>query len=225
MVRVCVAAAFFAVASITAAPANGAQSGLAPHLARIINAPAYAHSTFGAAIIDIQTGRAIYNVNESRYFLAASTTKLITEGATLALLGPQYRFRTNVFRTGSLDTDGTLHGDLVLLASGDPNLSGRIRRDGTLAFENEDHSYDGGPDTKAVPGDPLLALEDLAQQIAVRGISRVTGRVIVDDSLYSAGFPESGTGAVVSPIMVNDNIVDVTVAPGARPGEPTTFSV
>jgi len=42
----------------------------------------------------------------------------------------------------------------VLVASGDLNLSNRIQPDGTLAFENEDHSY-GGPDSKGLPGDPL----------------------------------------------------------------------
>jgi D-alanyl-D-alanine carboxypeptidase/D-alanyl-D-alanine-endopeptidase (penicillin-binding protein 4) len=130
-----------------------------------------------------------------------------------------------VYRTGSIDRNGTLHGDIVLLASGDPNLSGRIQRDGTLAFENEDHSYDGGPDTKAVPGDPLLVLRDFAQQISTDGIRRVDGRVIVDDSLYPSGFAESGTGATVSPIMVNDNIIDVTVTPGANVGDPVTISV
>ncbi len=42
----------------------------------------------------------------------------------------------------------TLGGDLVLVASGDTNLSGRIRVGDTLAFENVDHTY-GGPDRLA----------------------------------------------------------------------------
>ena len=62
-----------------------------------------------------------------------------------------------MYREGAIDATGTLHGDLVLAASGDANLSQRIQPDGTMAFENEDHSYDGGRDTKAVPGDPRSA--------------------------------------------------------------------
>jgi D-alanyl-D-alanine carboxypeptidase/D-alanyl-D-alanine-endopeptidase (penicillin-binding protein 4) len=223
MIRVFALAALFAVSSLPFAAA--ARTNLPAGIAAVVRTPAYAHSEFGIAVYDLDAHREIYNYNAGRYFLAASTTKLLTEGTTLSLLGPNYRFRTNVYRAGVLDTDGTLHGDLILLASGDPNLSGRMRPDGTLAFENEDHSYDSGPDTKAVPGDPLAVLRDFAQQIAKYGIKRVTGRVIVDDTLYAGGFPESGTGAMVSPIMVNDNIVDVTVRPGEKPGDPVTFSV
>jgi D-alanyl-D-alanine carboxypeptidase/D-alanyl-D-alanine-endopeptidase (penicillin-binding protein 4) len=225
MLRVFLLAALFAVSSFRAFLGHSSGDALDAHLASILQSPQYAHSSFGISVYDLDSHRQIYGLNDRRYFLAASTTKLLTEGTTLSLLGPDYRFRTNVYRTGNIDADGTLHGDLVLLASGDPNLSGRMHRDGTLAFENEDHSYDGGPDTKAVPGDPLMVLNDFAQQIAARGITHVTGRVIVDDALYPSGFAELGTGAIVSPIMVNDNIVDVTVSPGAKAGDPTSFTV
>jgi D-alanyl-D-alanine carboxypeptidase/D-alanyl-D-alanine-endopeptidase (penicillin-binding protein 4) len=196
---------------------------LAGHLEHIVNS--YPHTQFGIAIYDLDRRKMEYGYNEKVFFVAASTTKLLTEGTTLALLGPDYRFRTNVYRTGPIDASGTLQGDVVLLASGDPNLSGRIQPDGALAFENEDHSYDGTPDTKAVPGNPLAVIDDLASQIAARGIKRISGQVIVDDALFPGGFPESGTGVVVSPIVVNDNIVDVTVTPGTRPSDPVTIAV
>ncbi|HEX5274094.1 MAG TPA: D-alanyl-D-alanine carboxypeptidase/D-alanyl-D-alanine-endopeptidase [Candidatus Rubrimentiphilum sp.] len=185
----------------------------------------YPHTQFGIAVYDLDKHKIIYGWNEQRFFLAASTTKLLTEGTTLALLGPDYRFTTNVYRTGPIDTNGTLNGDVVLQASGDPNLSGRIQPDGTMTFENEDHSYDGSPDTKAVPGNPLAVIDELAQQIAAHGVKTVTGRVIVDESLFEGGYPESGTGVFVSPIVVNDNIVDVTATPGARAGDPVTIAV
>ena len=185
----------------------------------------YPHSQFGIAIYDLDARKMVYALNAQRFFVAASTTKLLTEGTTLALLGPDYRFTTNVYRTGPIDANGTLRGDVVLLASGDPNLSGRIQPDGTMAFENEDHSYDGSPDTKAVPGNPLAVIDDLASQIAALGIKRITGRVVVDDRLFAGGYPEPGTGVVVSPVVVNDNIVDVTVTPGARVGDPVTIAV
>jgi len=49
------------------------------------------------------------------------------------------------------------------VASGDPDLSARVRTDGTLAFENEDHAYDGDEHTRAVPGDPLTDVSRLEQ--------------------------------------------------------------
>ena len=200
-------------------------SPLQTHIDKLLHAPAFSRATIGVAVYDIDRHRMVYAHNANQYFLAASTTKLLTEGAALATLGPDYRFHTNVYRTGPIGADRTLHGDIVLRASGDPNLSGRLRSDGTLAYENTDHSYDGDAATKAVPGDPLYVLDLLAKQISAHGIRAVTGRVIVDDSLYGNNTPEAGTGAVISPIMVNDNIVDVTVAPAKKAGDAPSFSV
>ncbi len=203
------------------------RAGLTPSLRSALQAIVnrYPHAQFGIAIYDLDARKMVYAYNAQRFFVPASTTKLLTEGTTLAVLGPDYRFTTNVYRTGPIDASGSLQGDVILLASGDPNLSGRIQSDGTLSFENEDHSYDGSPDTKAVPGNPLAVIDDLAAQIAARGVKNISGRVIVDDSLFAGGYPEAGTGVVVSPIVVNDNIVDVTVTPGKKPGEPVSIAV
>lgn len=161
----------------------------------------------------------LYERNAQRLFVPASTTKTLTEGAALAVLGPNFRFTTPVYRTGPVE-NGVLHGDLVLVASGDPDISQRIQPDGTLAFENEDHAYDGSPETKAVPGDPLAVLRELARQVAATGIHSVTGRVVVDATLFPDGGMEAGTGTDVNPMILNDNIVDVIVAPGAAAGDP-----
>lgn len=216
------------LATLTIAALGFAQASAAPSvLDRQIHAitdRADGRASFGVDVYDLDAKRDIYAMNAHKVFLAASTTKLLTEGTTLALLGPDYRFTTNVYRTGTV-AGGVLHGDVVLRASGDPNLSNRIQPDGTLAFQNEDHSYDGSLDTKAVAGDPLAVLRDFARQIAARGITAVDGRVIVDDSLFPAGAAEAGTGAVLSPIVVNDNLVDVVVSPGERAGDPVRIDV
>jgi PBP4 family serine-type D-alanyl-D-alanine carboxypeptidase len=156
---------------------------------------------------------------------AASTTKLLTEGTSLALLGPGFRWTTPVYRTGPVDATGTLHGDLVLVASGDPNISQRIQPDGTLGFQNEDHAYDGSPHTKAVPGDPLIVLRQLAEQVQRSGIKAIDGRVVVDASLFASPGPEGGTGTMVAPMVLNDNVVDVTISPADHPGDATTSTV
>src|SRR5262249_2238625 len=137
-------------------------------------------------------------------------------GTALAILGPDHRFKTRVYGTGPVDAEGVLQGDLVLVASGDPNLSGRLRDDGPLAFEDEDHSYGGKP----VPGDPPLVLPKPPAAVAERGVKRVSGSVRVDASLFPQGEREGGTSMVLSPIVVNDNIVDLTVVPGAEEGAP-----
>ena len=206
------------------ASASMAQSStLAQRIQSIMDRPEFRHALFGIEFYSLDAGKPIYGVNADKLFTPGSTTKLLTEGTALALLGADFRFHTRVYRTGAVSADGTLDGDLVLVASGDPNLSGRINADGTLAFENEDHSYDGDPNTRAVPGDPLLVIRGLARQIADKQIKKIRGHVIVDISLFREGARELGTGVVMSPIVVNDNIVDVTIGPAATEGAPVGF--
>ena len=186
--------------------------------------PEFKHALFGIEFYSLDTGKVIYGINADKLFTPGSTTKLLTEGTALSLLGADYRFHTRVYRTGRIDGDGGLDGDLILVASGDPNLSGRLRDDGTLAFENEDHSYDGDPNTRAVPGDPLRVIRELAQQVADKGIKQIRGNVIVDATMFREGARELGTGVVMSPIVINDNIIDVVVSPGVSEGAPVTFT-
>ncbi len=217
---------FWALLLALALPAAAQDhAALAERIAAIIQRPVFRHARFGIAVLSLDDGRLVYSLNAQQLFTPASTTKLLTEGTALALLGRDFRFHTRVYRTGAIDPEGVLHGDLVLVASGDPNLSGRIRPDGTLSFTNEDHSYDGSPDTRAVDGKPLQVLDELARAVAKRGIRRIEGRVLVDNSLFPEGDRELGTGAVISPICVNDNLIDVTLQPGQREGDPIRLQV
>jgi PBP4 family serine-type D-alanyl-D-alanine carboxypeptidase len=204
-------------------PTESQQKLLAERIQSIVDRPEFRHAIFGIEFFSLDSGKPLYTLNADKLFVPASTTKLLTEGTALELLGGDFRFRTRVYRTASILADGTLAGDLVLVASGDPNLSARVRSDGTLAFENEDHSYDGDPAARAVPGDPLLIIRKLAQQVADAHIKKIAGHVRIDISLFPEGQRELGTGVVMSPIVVNDNIVDVTVGPGASEGAPVVF--
>lgn len=191
---------------------------------KIMARPEFKHSMFGVDIYSLDKHKHLYAYNAEKFFTAASTTKLVTTGAALQLFGDDYRFHTKVYRTGEISNDGVLDGDLVLVASGDPNLSGRVGADDTLAFENEDHSY-GGPDSHGVPGDPLLVIRKLAAAVARQRIKRINGKVLVDASLFAQGEKEKGTGVVIAPIIVNDNLVDCVITAGANPGDPATLKI
>jgi len=196
------------------------QSPLAAKIQSVMSRPEFAHSNFGIQFVDLQTGEVLYSLNADKMFVPASTTKLLTEGTVLAKLG-DYRFHTFLYRTGPIDKHGTLKGDLILVASGDPNLSNRIRPDGTLAFVDHDHSYQG----PALPGDPLAIFHEMAKQIAAKGIHRVEGNVYVDASLMPDGQREGGTDTVLSSIIVNDNVIDLTGKPGDKAGDPVVLTV
>ena len=198
---------------------------LTQRIERITSRPEFAHAIWGIEIFDADQGKPVYTINADKLMFPGSTTKLLTAGTALATLGADHRFRTKVYRTGELKKDGTLKGDLVLVASGDPNLSQRMRPDGSLGFENHDHSYGGASDTRAVPGDPLVVIKSLAAQVAAKGVKKIHGRVLVDASLFPEGTRELGTGVVVSPISVNDNVIDLTIGPGAKVGDPATLGV
>jgi D-alanyl-D-alanine carboxypeptidase/D-alanyl-D-alanine-endopeptidase (penicillin-binding protein 4) len=189
---------------------------LAARIEKIMARPEFARANFGIEFYAPDTGQVVYALNAAKLFVPASTTKTLTEGTLLATLGADYRFHTRVYRSGPIDAKGRLAGDLVLVAAGDPNLSNRIQADGTLGFVDEDHSY-GGP---ALPGDPLAVLHALARAVAAAGVRRVDGRVLVDATLFPEGAREGGTGVVMSPIMVNDNVIDLVVTPGVRVGDP-----
>jgi len=215
-----------AVASVCCPSPLSAQSAdtLEQSIRKIMDRPEFAHSRFGLKFIAADTGNSIYELNAAQLFVPGSTTKLLSEGTLLEILGGDYRFHTRIYRTGPIKKNGTLEGDLVLVASGDLDLSNRIQPDDTLAFEDEDHSY-GGPDSKGLPGDPLLVMRKFAKQVAAKGIKRIKGRVLIDASLFPEGYRELGTGVVVSPIVVNDNVTDVIVSPGASEDAPVILKI
>jgi N-acyl-D-amino-acid deacylase len=195
---------------------------LQDRIQKIMERPEFAHSIFGIEFYSLDSKKPVYQWNADKLMVPGSTTKLMTEGTLLELLGADYRFHTRVYRNGEIKKN-TLEGDLILVASGDPNLSGRIQSDDTLAYEVMDHSY-GGPDSKGL-GDPLLVIRQLAQQVAEKGIRRIKGRVLIDASLFPEGQRELGTDVVISPIVVNDNVVDVVISPGAAEGAPVDLRV
>ena len=208
------------LSSFGAIAAAQSQGNFAAKIQAVVSRPEFAHSNFGIEFLDLQTGEVLYSLNADKMFVPASTTKLLTEGTVLAKLG-DYRFHTVIYRTGPIDEQGTVKGGLILVASGDPDLSNRIQPDGTLAFVDHDHSYQG----PALPGDPLMVFREMAKQMAAHGIRRIEGNVYIDTSLMPDGEHEGGTDTVLSSIIVNDNVVDLTGKPGARVGDPIVLTV
>ena len=192
---------------------------LAEKIQQIASRPVFRHSLVGIEVYDATDHKILAALNEEKLFTSGSTTKLITEGTALALLGENYRFHTRVYHTGTLNNDGTLEGDLVLVAGGDPNLSGRVKLDDTLDYTSSDHSYAGVTMATPVYGEPLRVFKELASGVLMKGVARVHGRVIVDASIFPSDQLEPATHTTISPMMLNDNVIDVTAISGELPGE------
>lgn len=62
-------------------------------------------------------------------------------------------------------------------------------------------------------------IDSLARQVKESGITRLEGDILVDDRLFVRG-SSSGSGPdAVTPIMINDNVVDIIVTGGDAPGD------
>ncbi|HXY51289.1 MAG TPA: D-alanyl-D-alanine carboxypeptidase/D-alanyl-D-alanine-endopeptidase [Terriglobales bacterium] len=197
-----------------------AQLGAAPRkrplsvrIAAVLADPELARGFWGIEVASLSSGKTLYNHNAEKLFTPASNTKLFTTAAALALIGPDYRFKTLVATNGTLDKHGRLTGDLLLVGSGDPNLSGReLPYD--LRTRRNDH--------------PIKVLEDLADGLEQKGVKYVDGDIVADDSRfanerYGEGWSQDdlvwGDGAPVSALTINDNVVFVNILPADRTGE------
>jgi serine-type D-Ala-D-Ala carboxypeptidase/endopeptidase (penicillin-binding protein 4) len=196
-----------AAALLATLPVAGAD--LQRAIEALLSAPPVTRASVGIQVLDLRTGAALYSRNADRLFLPASTMKLFTAALGIEKLGPDYRMVTKLVRAPS--------GDLVLVGSGDPSMSGR--------------AYPYKKDTPA--GDPMRAIEDLADQALAAGITRVDGDIVGDDQLYPwAPYPPSWTvddmvgedGAPVSALTLNDNTVAMTIHPAARAGDLASVS-
>lgn len=115
----------------------------------------------GTIGVHIQTaeGEVIYSCHADELFKPASNLKLITSAVAIEKLGANYRYRTDFFIDGEL-RNGTLYGNLIIVGSTDPMLSGY--------FEKDIH--------------PIVYtwLDTLRRY----GITKIEGNLILDNSYY-----------------------------------------
>jgi D-alanyl-D-alanine carboxypeptidase/D-alanyl-D-alanine-endopeptidase (penicillin-binding protein 4) len=190
-----------------------AAAGLPENIQKLIDSNAAARTAFwGIQIIDLATGKTLYELNPDHYFVPASNTKLFSTALALNRLGADFRFQTRVLADTPPDADGRVAGALRLIGGGDPNLSARAV------------PYQKGP----ITGNPLAAIEDLAGQIAAHGVKRVDGGIVGDDTWYvwepyavgwSIDDPESDDGPPISALTLTDNAQTLGVQPGAAVGD------
>src|SRR6266516_5987605 len=185
----------------------------------ILAQPDLSRGFWGIEITSATTGMVLYSLNADKLFTPASNTKLFTTAAALALIGPDYRFRTSIETNGSLDKYGRLSGDLILVGRGDPTLSGR-----ELPYSMR---------TQREP-DPVKVLAQLADELTQKGVKYIDGDVVADDSYfaferYGEGWSQDdlvwADGAPVSALTLNDNVVFVNILPGTHPGDKAFVSV
>jgi D-alanyl-D-alanine carboxypeptidase/D-alanyl-D-alanine-endopeptidase (penicillin-binding protein 4) len=129
-------------------------------------------SPIGVAVADAATGKLLYAENADSLATPASTTKVATATAALAVLGPRARFATSVRNAPG--------GGIVLVGGGDPTLAVR--------------PY---PATDLPQPATLAALAESTAR-ALKGAGRTSVRLGYDTSLYQGPLMAPGwTGRLV----------------------------
>ena len=96
----------------------------------LTEAPNCQQANISVLIKDAETGKVIDSYRPDNVVPPASVQKLLTTGAALEMLGPQFRFTTTLEYTGYIE-NGVLHGDLYIRGGCDPSL-GNLK--GSQAF-------------------------------------------------------------------------------------------
>jgi D-alanyl-D-alanine carboxypeptidase/D-alanyl-D-alanine-endopeptidase (penicillin-binding protein 4) len=169
----------------------------------------FQNAHWGILIVDPEAGDTLYSRNAGKLFMPASNMKIVTGAVALALLGPDFRFRTTYAvrgtRRGSL-----VDGDLVVHGRGDPSLSERMR------------------------GDALQGLRDVADSLAARGISRVAGRIVAGSDVFPGAMHGAGWAwddlvesysAGVDELFFSEGFSRITVRAGDQVGVAPTFTM
>ena len=191
-----------------------------PKVREVMDSAKYKQAHWGLLAVDLKTGEVRHERNSEKLFAPASVTKCFSVACALDAFGADHRFETPIVRRGEVNSDGVLTGDLILIASGDLTFGGRTTESGEIAFTNGDHTYaSGGTESELTPQDPLAGLNELARQVAKAGIKRVRGDVLIDDRLFEKAEGSGSGPGRLTPIYVNDNLIDFTIAP-TKAGQP-----
>jgi D-alanyl-D-alanine carboxypeptidase/D-alanyl-D-alanine-endopeptidase (penicillin-binding protein 4) len=112
------------VAAFTASTSSitAAQLDLHAQLALALRSPGIDPRRTGAIAVDLQSGETVFSSNARLALLPASAEKLPVSFAALRVLGPRFRFRTEVVAAGTR-SGRVWNGNLWLVGYGDPTLT------------------------------------------------------------------------------------------------------
>lgn len=129
---------------------------------RMVSDPVLKNAHWGFVIYDPKTKKILNSYNETQSFVPASTTKLLTTETALALLGPKFRWTTQLEYSGTVDESGTLNGNLYIVGSGDPSLG--TRKGGAASYTE--------------------LVSDFVSAIATAGIKKVKGNLVIQTAVF-----------------------------------------
>ena len=177
----------------------------------LLQSPSLKKASCGVNVLSLKKNTPLFSYHDKESFAIASNMKLLTTSAALDYLGPDFEYNTSIKTNGQVTSSGELRGDIYIVGSGDPNLSGRF--------------YNGN--VTAVP-------ESWADALKKRGVSVIMGDIIADDRIFDRNYinqnwPENQLSewycAPSCGLSFNDNCVDITIIPSKEPGKVVSLRV
>jgi D-alanyl-D-alanine carboxypeptidase/D-alanyl-D-alanine-endopeptidase (penicillin-binding protein 4) len=198
----------FATGCRHAPPAAGpkqnpaADRALRRDLDAIFGAPVMDRALWGVEVKSLDSGRVLYTRNARTLLMPASNMKIVTLAAAAETLGWDYRFKTTLETTGTVD-GGVLSGDLIVRGTGDPTINSRDKR-------------------------AAAVFDEWATALNAAGIHRIDGKIIGDAARFdrqtlgqgwSWDYLQYGYAAPASALEFNENTATLTIRPGATPAD------
>lgn len=213
-----------ALAGGTASTTTAAPRDFEVTLENALRAPGIDPRDTAAIAVDLRTGQTVFSSNPGRSLLPASAEKLPVSFAALRVLGPRYRFRTEVAGSGAR-SGRVWNGNLWLVGFGDPTLdradldrlarkfaatgirhiAGRVFGDDTH-FDGRRDGLGWKPSYLGVESRPIAALS-----VAGVRLTGVHGSAVAAARAYVKALERRG--------------ISVSGRSGARPAPPTALSI
>lgn len=189
-------------------PAQAQVPSLQQSIETIISDPALSEATVGICV-RTGDGRTLADIESDNMIMPASNMKLISTGAAIHLLGPNYQYITRIGYDGVVEK-GILKGNLYIIGGGDPTT--------------------GSKDSIATPMTELFDIWEKTVRDA--GIRRIDG-YIIGDGRYFDGMPEHpswqwsdiGTyyGSGPTGLMFYENTQSFRASAGKKVGDPVNI--
>lgn len=171
---------------------------LREQLDKIIDDPNFGNAVWSVYVKSLETNDILYQRNQDKLLIPASTQKLLTSSSALLLLGSDFQYETYLYTDGSIK-NGVLDGNLIIKGSGDPTYSKSFYEDGAVTV-----------------------FEHWTDSLKQLGITKITGNIIGDDNVfdnieYGEGWESNRESewysAPISGLSFNENTVEIVVRP------------
>lgn len=138
-------------------------SGIQQSIDHFVQSSGLENAAISFMAYDLDSNKVLAEYNEMMAIPPASTTKLFTTAAAYEILGKDYRPKTELYHSGTIDSEGILHGDIIVRGLGDPTLGSKYFYDRKNA---------------------ATFLEDWVALISEAGIKKIKGKILADGSAF-----------------------------------------